>query len=252
MSLDKHILYEQLTYGTITLNRPDKRNAISREMAWQLNSLLDELKDDPPKFLVLKSSGDNVFCAGGDLTELHGDLDEEEAYDRLTPMREVLFKIVSFPVPVIALLNGNAFGGGCELATACDIRIAKENTKFGFIQSNLGILPGWGGGAILFKKVHPTFAMQWISEGAVYEATFLVTKGWLHHVVNEDAWGDEEKLLGTYMKKSIDQLKFVKKQLLTHLNVASLKREMEEESKQSAALWPSEEHKRAVQQFLNK
>lgn len=252
MSLDKHILYEQSTYGTITLNRPDKRNAISREMAWQLNSLLDELKDDPPKFLVLKSSGDNVFCAGGDLTELHGDLDEEEAYDRLTPMREVLFKIVSFPVPVIALLNGNAFGGGCELATACDIRIAKENTKFGFIQSNLGILPGWGGGAILFKKVHPTFAMQWISEGAVYEATFLVTKGWLHHVVNEDAWGDEEKLLGTYMKKSIDQLKFVKKQLLTHLNVASLKREMEEESKQSASLWPSEEHKRAVQQFLNK
>lgn len=251
MQLD-NILYEESTYGTITLNRADKRNAISREMALQLSELLDRLKDEPPKFLVIKSAGEKVFCSGGDLTELHGDLDEDEAFKRLSPMREVLYKIVTFPVPVIALLQGNAFGGGCELATACDIRIARENTKFGFIQSNLGILPGWGGGAILFKKVHPTFAIQWIAEGAIFPASYLQTKGWLHHIVSEDEWHDEAEILKAYTNKSIEQLKYVKKQLLNALDITNLKNDMDEESRKSAYLWPSEEHKLAVQQFLNK
>lgn len=252
INLVNNILYEESTYGTITLNRPEKRNAISRDMASQLNDLLDRLIENPPKFLVIKSAGEGVFCAGGDLTELHGDLDADEAYERLTPMRELLFKIATFPVPVIALLQGNALGGGCELATACDIRIAKENTKFGFIQTNLGILPGWGGGALLFKKVHPTFALQWISEGAIFSATDLRTKGWLHHMVPEADWTDENAILHPYLKKSKTQLQFIKQQLLNELNVSDLKDKMVKESRQSAELWPSEEHKRAVQQFLNK
>lgn len=252
MSLENYILYDESTYGTITLNRPEKRNAISKDMALKLDELLVTLKENPPKFLVIKSAGENVFCAGGDLTELHGDLSENEAFERLSYMRKVLYKIVTFPVPVIALLQGNALGGGCELATACDIRIARENTKFGFIQSNLGILPGWGGGAILFKKVHPSFALQWISEGAIFPASYLEKKGWLHHIVSENEWHDEERILNNYTNKTIDQLQFIKNQFLRYLDVPLLEQQMEEESRQSAYLWPSEEHKLAVQRFLNK
>lgn len=252
--MENKILYELSPdgYGIITLNREHKRNAISRAMANRLSDLLDELNKQPPKFLLLKSAGEKVFCAGGDLTELHGELSEDEAWAVLTPIREMLYKIATFPVPTISLLQGNALGGGCELATACDIRIAREGTKFGFVQSNLGILPGWGGGALLHKKVHPTFAFQWIMEGATFTAKELLTKGWLHRIVKQEDWEDETSILQPYLNKSIDQLTFLKEQYLQSIHLADLKEKMEAESKQSAYLWPSEEHKLAVQRFLNK
>lgn len=252
--MTKDIIYEENDhgYGTIILNREAKRNAISKEMTKALNELLDEISEAPPKFLLVKSSGDRVFCAGGDLTELNDELDEEEAFEHLTPMRELLYKIASFPTPSICLLQGNALGGGCELATSCDIRIAKEGTKFGFVQSNLGILPGWGGGALLHKKVHPSFALQWLSEGTVFPAEYLEMKGWLHRIVEEEDWGNEEEILQSYIDKSFDQLAFLKKQFMHSIDFNDLSEKMEIESRKSAYLWPSEKHKQAVQQFLNK
>lgn len=252
--MSNYVTYEETEagYGIITLNREEKRNAISQAMGQRLNELLDELKQAPPKFLVIKSKGESVFCAGGDLTELHGDLDEDEAFTVLSPIRQMLYKLATFPTPTIALLQGNAVGGGCELATACDIRIAKEGTKFGFVQSNLGILPGWGGGALLHKKVHPSFAFQWLTEGTIFPAEELIQKGWLHRIVKEDDWNDETTVLEAYIKKSKDQLSFLKEQVMQSINVDDLEERMEAESRQSAYLWPSEEHKEAVNRFLNK
>lgn len=111
--------------------------------------------------------------------ELHGGMEASEALEKLRVMKEVLYEIVTFPVPVICLLQGNAFGGGCELATACNIRIAKAGTEFGFVQSNLGILPVWGGGAILYEKIQPSFALQWLIEGEMYDAASLLENGWI-------------------------------------------------------------------------
>lgn len=249
--MEQHIVYEEDTYGTILLNRAKKRNAISLNMATRLSELLDGLQSAPPKFLVIKSAGDDIFCAGGDLNELHGELNEESAYNRLQPMREVLYKIALFPVPTICLLQGNALGGGCELATSCDIRIAKAGTKFGFIQSNLGILPSWGGGALLYEKVLPSFALQWLTEGSFFDAHHLQEKGWIHRIVFAEDW-DEEEILTNYMSKSVEQLAFLKKQYIESLDVNNLPEKMAEESWQSAKLWPSPEHKLAVQRFINK
>ncbi len=254
MRLTKLVVYEKhpAGYGTILLNREEKRNAISRQMTEELAKLLEELRKDPPKFLVLKSAGERIFCAGGDLKELNDELDEEEAFQHLTPMREVLYQFATFPVPTLCLLQGNALGGGCELATACDLRIAKEGTSFGFVQSNLGILPGWGGGALLYKKVHPNFALQWITEGTVFTASELVEKGWLHRVVPEEDWGKEEEILKPYLDKSFEQLSFLKGQFLKAIDEESLAEAMIEESRMSANLWPSETHKEAVRRFLKK
>src|SRR5699024_11604183 len=87
-------------------------------------SLHDALPISSIPFLVITSEGSNYFCAGGDLNTLHSGLPKSEVEEKLFFMNEVLYSIATFPVPVICLLQGNALGGGCELATACDIRIA--------------------------------------------------------------------------------------------------------------------------------
>lgn len=244
--------YNSGQYGIIRLQRPEKRNAISAKMIEQFRVALEEAKTDNIKFLIITSSGDQVFCSGGDLNDLHGDLTSDEAFLCLYPMKEVLFELVSFPVPTICLLNGDAIGGGCEIATACDFRITKESAKFGFVQSKLGIVPGWGGGVLLYEKVHSSFAYNWLLNGEIYDATHLLTSGWLHTIVPDEEWEDIDQLIKPYKSKSLEQMKVLKSQYKNNLSVLALSAQMSEEVRQCASLWETEEHKIAVQRFLTK
>lgn len=249
--MDKLVTYEKtkVGYGLIYLNRPDKRNAISTEMRMQLKDCILIAESEEINFLVITGSDDRMFSAGGDLSELHGELSNGDAYANLFPMMEVLELLVHFPVPVIALLNGNALGGGCELATACDIRIAREGTSFGFVQSNIGILPGWGGGEILYKKISSSFALDWLTTGSRYQAKALLEKGWVHQVIKDEAWDNQEFILQNYINKSLSQMRLLKAQYKSRIHVEDLSRQMREEVKNTASLWESPEHKLAVQKF---
>ncbi|SFD82762.1 Enoyl-CoA hydratase/carnithine racemase [Lentibacillus persicus] len=244
--------YDEQGYGEITLNRPEKMNAISNEMTQSFSEALNKAKQQSIKFLIITASGDRMFCAGGDLTDLHGDLDTEEAFSVLYPMKEVLYKIASFPVPVICLLNGDARGGGCEIATACDFRIARSGTRFGFVQTKLGITPGWGGGRLLYEKVASVFAFQWLMEAKIYEAEYLRTKGWVHSIASEDEWKDRGILLKPYLAKSVEQMKVLKNQYLRQISILPLSAQMDEEVRNCANLWETAEHKEAVKQFFSR
>lgn len=239
-------------YGEISLNRPDKHNAINGEMIEQFESCLELAKQDTISFLVITGSGNETFCAGGDLNYFHGQLDNEHAFAHLYPMKEILHTIVLFPVPTICLLNGNAFGGGCELATACDIRIAKEGTRFGFTQSNLGIVPGWGGGTLLYEKVHSSFALQWIIEGVPVDARHLFDKGWIHSFISEEEFKERPKVLAPYLKNTPEQMEALKIQYKQQISALSLSARMNEEVRHCASLWNSYAHQQAVQKFFNK
>lgn len=243
--------YTENHYSVITLNRPEKRNAINGLMAEQLYKAIVQAEKDNCKFLVIKASDDNVFCSGGDLTDYHSDLKEDQIFPRLYKMKEILDALVNFPVPTICMLTGDAYGGGCELATACDLRFAKGNTKFGFIQSNLGIAPGWGGGTLLYEKVSSSFAFRWIVEGAIFTADYLEANGWIHRRISEEQWNEKE-LLKPYIQNSLDQMKALKTQYKEKISSLSLSAKMNEEVRQCSLLWNSEQHKQAVEQFLNK
>ncbi|MEN2766552.1 enoyl-CoA hydratase/isomerase family protein [Ornithinibacillus xuwenensis] len=249
------VIYERITekeYGIITLNRPNKRNAISLAMAEELMQCIQFAKKDKIKFLVVTGAGERTFCAGGDLNEMHGNLSEHEAFDSLIKMMQVLYELATIPIPTIALLNGSAVGGGCELATACDIRIAKNNTKYGFVQTNLGIIPGWGGGVLLARRVHHSFSNQWIMEGSLYEAEALREKGWIHRIVEESEWEDTDKLLKPYLTKSFKQMEILKELFLDTIGVIGLEDKMKREVQKCASLWESEAHKKAVTDFHNR
>ena len=251
MSKEVKYIYDPRGFGTLFINRADKKNAISRNAAIELNNLIDQIEIDQIKFLVISSAKSNVFCAGGDLNDLNDELTNDEAYEDLKLMKNFLFKLATFPLPTIALLHGIALGGGCELATACDFRIAKEGTRFGFVQANLGILPGWGGGALLYEKVTRTFAYKWLMEGEIYSAEYLEKKGWIHKIIPSEDW-NEDDLLKTYLKRSHGQMIHLKSQYLEKVDLESIYKDMDLESSRSASLWESEEHKTAVTSFLNK
>ncbi|RYG74068.1 enoyl-CoA hydratase/isomerase family protein [Lentibacillus lipolyticus] len=239
-------------YGEIRLNRPEKHNAISKEMtnAWKL--ALETAKQQPIKFLVITGAGDRTFCAGGDLHDLHGEMSPDEAFSLLYPMKEVLYEIASFPVPVICIMNGDAVGGGCEIATACDFRISREETAFGFVQTTLGITPGWGGGVLLYEKVHPSFAFHWIVEGARHRADELREQGWVHRIVSENEWQDLDQVLKPYLSKSEAQMRTLKAQYKKKLSILPLSAQMDDEVRNCAKLWDSPEHKEAVGRFLSR
>lgn len=252
ITMFKTIQYETFSdgYSKITLNRPEKRNAVSGEMVEELRSAIKQARETEIKFLVITGSGNNVFCAGGDLNELHGELAPNDAFHQLYAMKEVLYDIVSFPVPTICLLNGDAVGGGCELATACDFRIAKATTEFGFVQTKLGITPGWGGGALLYEKVHPSFAYSWLLEAKKYEAAFLQDKGWIHRIVPIEKWEDQTEILSAYILKSLNQMEVLTKQYKQKVGTLGLSALMNEEVRSCSMLWDSKEHVDAVGRFF--
>lgn len=130
----------------VTINRAEKRNALNQATFMKLAEIFETNHDNQGiKIAVLTSRGDKSFAAGGDLQELSSIRTMEEAAEMSRYNRSILDIIRKFPVPVVAALNGNAVGGGAELAVACDLRVAAKHASIGFIQGRLGITTAWGG-----------------------------------------------------------------------------------------------------------
>ncbi len=130
----------------IVIDRPQAQNAISRPTMAELGAALDEVAADPDVRVVgVRGQGERVFVSGGDLKELASIRTEAEARAMALTMRTLLDRVAALPVPVVAALNGHAFGGGCEVAVACDLRLAADDVKLAFNQIDLAIMPAWGG-----------------------------------------------------------------------------------------------------------
>ncbi|RFU68672.1 enoyl-CoA hydratase [Bacillus sp. V59.32b] len=129
----------------ITMNRPEAANALSLTMLHGLSDVLNELQsDDSVRCVILTGAGDKAFCAGADLKERAG-MNETEVTQTVKLIGDTISNVEKLPQPVIAAINGAAFGGGLELALACDIRLATKTAKMGLTETSLGIIPGAGG-----------------------------------------------------------------------------------------------------------
>jgi enoyl-CoA hydratase/carnithine racemase len=142
MPYETLILTREETFAVIMLNRPPA-NAISAELMKELNAALSDVQtDDAVKSVIITGAGDKIFCAGADLGSAFSGPDVS-TFIRFG--NSVVRRIERFPKPVIAAINGHALGGGCEIAMGCHIRILKEGARMGQTESNLGIIPGYGG-----------------------------------------------------------------------------------------------------------
>lgn len=128
-----------------TLNRPEKMNALNKDMFDGLKSMIDVLETDKTaRVLILTASGDKAFCVGADLKERQG-MNEKDITLRMEFVRNLYLRLERLPIPIIAAINAVALGGGLELALTADLRVASENVTFGFPETDLAIIPGNGG-----------------------------------------------------------------------------------------------------------
>jgi enoyl-CoA hydratase len=154
--------------AVLTIDRPHARNAIALDTMQQLEKALDAAAG--ARTLVIKGAGDRAFVSGGDLKELSTLRTEEDASAMAKRMRSICDQLASFPAPVIAALNGHAFGGGAEVAVAADIRVAADDIKIAFNQVELEIMPAWGGAERLAALVGKGRALLLAGTGTALNA----------------------------------------------------------------------------------
>lgn len=238
-----------------TINRQEKRNAINYEVMDALQETIHLVEEnDKVKVLVLTGAGQQAFCSGGDLSEFHRLHTKEEAYQMLSKMGAILYSLLTISKPTVALLNGSAVGGGCELATACDFRYAKTGIKAGFIQGTLGITTGWGGATMLFEKLPYTHALDLLLKARRMPSEQLHEYGWIHSLISENKEIKEEcrKLLEPYLAQSAPVLRAYKQAAVQKWKTEEFRGRFFAEIEQCAVLWESDEHEEAVRTFLNR
>ena len=170
--------------GTIAINRPDVRNALSTQVLGDIRGALAEFRyDDEVGVVVFTGAGDRAFAAGADINELR----ERTFLDALASLMQAVYdEIEDYEKPTIAAVNGLALGGGCELAMACDIRIASENARFGQPEVNLSIIPGAGGTQRLARLVGKGKATEMILTGEIIGAEEAHRVGLVTRVISSD------------------------------------------------------------------
>ncbi|MBX2930912.1 MAG: enoyl-CoA hydratase/isomerase family protein [Chitinophagaceae bacterium] len=171
---------------TVTINRPDKLNALNKDVFNDLDTLLKQVyTDNQIQSVIIIGSGNKAFVAGADITEF-GNLSVEQGKQLAKRGQDIFDRIEQSPKPIIACVNGFALGGGCELAMACHFRIASDNAKFGQPEVNLGLIPGYGGTQRLAQLIGKGRAIELLISANMIDAQTAVQYGLVNYVVPQD------------------------------------------------------------------
>jgi len=194
----KHILLDLQAkdegIAIIKINRPEVLNALNREAMSELSTAIDIVgADNNIKVVIITGTGERSFCAGADIRYVVN-IDPIEAEKYATFIHGLLNKIENLEKPVIAVVNGYALGGGCELALACDIRIASSNAKIGQTEVTVGIPPGWGGTQRLLRIVGPAKTKELIYTGKMITAEEAERMGLVNRVISLNTEEDMQVL----------------------------------------------------------
>src|SRR5258705_8653586 len=188
---------------TITINRPDKLNALNTEVFDDLNNILDEIENKIEiRSVIITGAGPKAFVAGADITEFGG-LNKDEAMAMAKRGQDIFSKIESCNKPIVAAVNGFALGGGCELSMACHFRIASDNAKFGQPEVNLGLIPGYGGTQRLVQLIGKGKAMELLMNAAMIDANEAKQLGLVNYVTSPETLLEQtKKVLDTINSKA--------------------------------------------------
>jgi enoyl-CoA hydratase len=182
-------MYETLQYSetglvaTVRLDRPEKKNSLNAQMRQEMGRLLRQVAENSNVRAVILTGGEEIFCAGADISEMTGTASAESSYKHAREFQILFDQVESLPQPVIAAVSGWALGGGCEMALACDFRIASESARFGLPEIKIGAFPGGGGTQRLSRLIGTAKAKEMILLGDPISAQEALATGLVMKVV---------------------------------------------------------------------
>ncbi|MBR2793038.1 MAG: enoyl-CoA hydratase/isomerase family protein [Solobacterium sp.] len=198
-------------YGIITMNRPEALNALDSNVLNDLSAALDAVDLNAVRALIITGAGEKSFVAGADIKEM-ANLTKAEGCAFGKKGNDIFRRIETFPIPVIAAVNGFALGGGCELAMSCDFRICSDNAVFGQPEVGLGITPGFGGTQRLARLVGPGYAKQMIYTARNIKADEALRIGLVNEIVPQaELLAAAEKLAAGIAKNAPIAVRMCKK-----------------------------------------
>lgn len=251
MSIDYHI---QNDIAILRVNRPAARNAFDWAAQEQFAELIAVIAaDDSLRALIITGAGDKAFAAGADLKQLANHPEPEAGVRLSRGMQAALLQMTALPIPTIAAINGDALGGGCEIVTACDLRIAAPHARLGFVQVRNGLPTGWGGAYRLVQLVGQSRAMELMLTSRILNADEAQAIGLVHRIspAGEDvldvamAWAEE---LSFWSKGALTAVKSLIQTAATQPVAETNARETE----LFVDLWPQPDHLEAVAAFVEK
>jgi enoyl-CoA hydratase len=188
--------------ATITINRPEALNAMNKVVVAELKKAMENcVENDDVNVIVITGAGEKAFVAGADIKAMQK-MSGREALEFSREGQELAMIIENSPKPVIAAINGFALGGGCEIALACDMRIASENAKFSQPEVALGIIPGWGGTQRLPRLIGKGRAIEIITSGEMIDAEEALRIGLVNHVIPQPELMEKVHSLATSILKN--------------------------------------------------
>ncbi|GMT35587.1 hypothetical protein PFISCL1PPCAC_26884 [Pristionchus fissidentatus] len=235
--------YSSKQIEQITLDFAKKKNALTGSMMYDFSSIVKKVVRDTTHRVVVVRGANGSFCSGGDLNFVEKIASEEGAFVMNSVMMNAVNKLARSDKVSIAVLEGFTMGGGTELASACDIRVAKKNAKVGFVQGRMGVCPGWGGGRYLVETLGRARAIEYLTTAAEVTAEELHRIGYVNFVYDSEE--ELESYLNRFNALRTDPFIASKRMVANYSRESSLSEEEKEMKEQLIfmSVWGQNDHK---------
>jgi enoyl-CoA hydratase/carnithine racemase len=235
--------------ATLTVDRPDRLNAMNVETLEAMEEALARAAAEEARVLVVTGAGDDAFVAGADI-EYMSQLSVAEAQAYAETGHRVVDAVADFPAPTIAAVNGYAFGGGCELALACDLRVASDRAVVGQTEIDLGIVPGWGGTQRLSRLVGDELARRLVFFGERVDAEDAREYGLVGEVVDHDELDDHVAAMAAELAEKPAFALRSAKEALDQVHETSLSAGLDYEKRLWSGLFGTPDQREGMTAFL--
>lgn len=245
-------VHKQGHISVVTMHRPEALNALSSAVFQDLKRAITVVEQDDDSFVMILTGAGRAFVAGGDIAEMHAMERVQDGYDYSALAWEIGLRLERFTKPTIAAINGYALGGGCELALACDIRIASEKAKFALPETSLGITPGFGGTQRMPRICGSAAALEWILSAKTFDATHALQMGLVSQVLPPEQLMDAAMDLATSIAQQAQLAVRAAKQAIRYGLQCDMGTAVTYEALAFATCFGTVDQKNAMQAFVEK
>ena len=238
--------------GTLTLNRPDARNALDLVMRRELLAALDDIEGDPSVRVVVLTGAGGHFCAGGDVKSMKPGSAAAEGRARVAALNRMIVRLVEFPRPIIAMVDGFAVGAGCNLALCCDLIVASDRARFGEVFAKIGLVPDGGGSWLLPRLVGMARAKELIFTADIIDAAEAARIGLVNRVVPAAELAASTRALAERIAQGPPKTLALAKHMVNRAATSNLEDALDVEAYSQAIAISGDEHREGLAAFFEK